>query len=106
MIVLSFKCFFVWLFFLIADKDKNVDGFGSIVLVIVPAILIFLFAMGLAFLGLPMWILLFTYLLYFFIPFAILNKTGTLEPKKSALFAGVVLVISLATEFGYQFILS
>lgn len=96
MIQVAIAAFLVWCFFKLVDKNGVVDGFTSIAFVLVPAVIMFLAGMGVAFLELPTWIVFLFETSYFLVPLLFLKSiTDFAWPKIIGLSFAVLMINAL-----------
>ena len=87
-----------------SGSEYDVDWWMAGTFIFVPAVLISLLQLALAFFELNLAFALLGYCLYFIIPFLMLNKGLDFEAKIAAKFAGVVPIIAIMTEIPFLFL--
>ena len=80
------------------DFDPEVDWWMALIFVWAPSMIIWLISMGLAIAGLPLYLLLFGYLLYFIIPFLMLKFMLEFKLKRAIIYSCLVPVVAIFIE--------
>lgn len=97
---------FLILKFLEHGNDRGIDKWVSLVLVVVPALLIFLVKLAVGFYGLPEWPLVLSTALYFIIPTIMLKIQVELPWGLSCAYGAVVIFSVVVVDLGLSYGLS
>ncbi|UHQ56001.1 hypothetical protein [Microbulbifer sp. YPW16] len=79
-------------------RDRGLDGFTSITFVLVPALLVWLASMAVAFSGLPQQLLLPLLTLYFVVPALMLRLQFDFSWKTACGYGALVFVVAIAVD--------
>lgn len=89
--------------FMERGQDRGVDDWVSAVFVVIPALLIFVLALAIGFLGWPIWLVLPLTSLYFVVPTLMSRLQFELPWGRSCAYGGIVLLVVLVVDIAFSF---